>query len=70
MPDPKSDLEHALNGKTVVAARRKGKHLWLDLGPANKAVLFHFGDRPLPAHTHACTMPAATASLASRGQGV
>lgn len=36
------ELEAALAGRTVVAANRLGKQLWLDLGPG-PALLLHFG---------------------------
>ena len=37
------DLEKELTGKTIKAACRKGKQMWLDLGPDAPALLLHFG---------------------------
>jgi formamidopyrimidine-DNA glycosylase len=38
-----ADFEGRLAGRTVTAARRRGKYLWLELGEAGDAVLAHLG---------------------------
>ena len=36
-------LQAGLEGRTVEAAKRLGKHLWLELGTHSPALLMHFG---------------------------
>jgi formamidopyrimidine-DNA glycosylase len=40
--DPQA-LAVALTGRTLLAARRKGKHLWCELDGGSPALLLHFG---------------------------
>jgi hypothetical protein len=40
--DPRA-LEAALVGRRLAAARRLGKHLWLEFGPGEPCLLLHFG---------------------------
>ena len=37
------ELQNALQGRTILDAHRKGKHLWLELDGDSPAVLFHLG---------------------------
>ncbi len=52
------ELQEALVGKTVVAVKRLGKHMWLELQDS-PALLLHFGER------FSRVLPAAAASAAS-----
>lgn len=39
-----SEMQDALMGKTIKAAHRKGKHMWLEMDPLGAAVVLHFGE--------------------------
>ena len=36
-------LTAALLGRTITAAHRRGKHMWIDLSGPGPSILFHFG---------------------------
>ena len=38
-----AEVESALRGRRVVAVRRKGKNMWVELGGAGQHPIFHFG---------------------------
>lgn len=39
-----AQLALQLQGKTITAARRLGKHMWLEFGPGSPSLLLHFGE--------------------------
>ena len=49
-----TELQDALQGKTLVEACRKGKHLWLELDSGSPALMLHFGMTGYIVRLHVC----------------